>query len=93
MRRVFVGASAFKYAKDLVAWKISKVSTMTQTLGEDDSFVWNKLTACDKKTLWLAWYDMCIYEYTNRGGGGEGMVWIVGRARACACACVALNTF
>ena len=71
MTNVFVGASAFKYAKDLVAWNISKVSSypcinyhhlvcngMAQMLGEDDSFVWNTLTSCDKKTLWNAWYDI-----------------------------------
>ena len=76
MTNVFVGASAFKYAKDLVTWNISKVSSfacyyyhhlqppcltpnfngMAQMLGEDDSFVWNTLTSCDKKTLWNAWY-------------------------------------
>ena len=60
MSHVFVGASAFKYAKDLVAWNISKVTTMTQMLGKDDLFVWNTLTSCDKKTLWNAWYDIVI---------------------------------
>ena len=60
MTNVFVGASAFKYAKDLVAWNISKVSTMTQILGKDNSFVWKTLTACDKKTLWNAWYDIVV---------------------------------
>ena len=82
MSHVFVGASAFKYAKDLVAWNISKVSSascvyvpslffdpcvyvpifnnMDQMLGGDDSFVWNTLTSCDKKTLWNAWYDIVV---------------------------------
>ena len=80
MTNVFVGASAFKYAKDLVAWNILKVASascvyaqfygwicpsllfngMDQMLGEDDSFVWNTLTSCDKKTLWNAWYDIIL---------------------------------
>ena len=61
MSHVFVGASAFKYAKDLVAWNISKVTTMTQMLGGGDIIdpsVWNTLSSCHKKTLWNAWYDI-----------------------------------
>ena len=69
MTNVFVGASTFKYAKDLVAWNISKVTTMTQMLGKDDLFVWNTLNSCHKKTLWNAWYDIMY-----RGGeGGRGI--------------------
>ena len=58
MNHVFVGASAFKYAKDLIAWNISKVTTMTQMLGGGDNSVWNTLNSCHKKTLWNAWYDI-----------------------------------
>jgi hypothetical protein len=66
---VFVGASAFKYAKRLVAWNITKVSTgcgisrdqscMKQMLGEYNNLnVWATLNSCDKNTLWNAWYDI-----------------------------------
>ena len=60
MSYVFLGASAFKYAKDLVAWNISKVATMTQMRGEDDLSVWSTLNSCHKKTLWNAWYDIVV---------------------------------
>ena len=90
MINVFVGASAFKYAKDLVAWNISKVATMTQMLGKDDSFVWNTLTSCDKKTLWNAWYDIVGGARGWKRERGGSVVWIVGRVYACAC--VALYT-
>ena len=74
MSHVFVGASAFKYAKDLVAWNISKVTTMTQMLGEDNSSVWNTLTSCDKKTLWNAWYDLIRTRGIDEGGE-RGDLW------------------
>ena len=78
MSYVFVGASAFKYAKDLVAWNISKVSTMTQMLGKDNLAVWNTLNSCHKKTLWNAWYDI-VY----RGGGEGGICGLDSWPRAC----------
>ena len=72
MSYVFVGASAFKYAKDLVAWNISKVSTMTQMLGKDNLAVWNTLNSCHKRTLWNAWY----VRHSGIEEEGEGVgVW------------------
>ena len=69
MTNVFVGASAFKYAKKLAAWNITKVSTgcgtsrdqscMKHMLGEYNNLdVWATLNSCDRKTLWNAWYDI-----------------------------------
>ena len=80
MGRVFVGAFAFKYAKDLVAWNISKVSTMTQMLGKDNLAVWNTLNSCHKKTLWNAWYDTVV----QRRGGKRGICGL----DSWPCACV-----
>ena len=80
MSHVFVGASAFKYAKDLVAWNISKVSTMTQMLGKDNLAVWNTLNSCHKKTLWNAWYDIVA----QRRKGGRGICGL----DSWPCACV-----
>ena len=79
MTNVFVGASAFKYAKNLVAWNITKVSTgcgisrdqscMKKMLGKYNNLdVWVTLKSCDRKTLWNAWYD------TEEGIGRCGLV-------------------
>ena len=84
---VFVGASAFNYAKKLVAWNITKVSTgcgtsrdqscMKQMLGEyNNPNVWVTLNSCDRNTLWNAWYDI-----------EEG----IGRPYVCVCMCVCVR--
>ena len=101
MTNVFVGASAFKYAKKLAAWNITKVSTgcgttrnqscMKQMLGEYNNLdVWATLNSCDRKTLWNAWYDIVGGARGWKRERGGSVVWIVGRVYACAC--VALYT-
>ena len=88
MNHVFVGASAFKYAKKLAAWNITKVSTgcgtsrdqscMKHMLGEYNNLdVWATLNSCDRKTLWNAWYDI------DEGIGRCGLVVCL----VCVCAC------